>query len=112
MKRIAMSQEERDWLEWLKRTRDGVITQRYAAEQMGVTDRGVRKLLAQMKNKGDGIVVHGLRGRPSNRKIAEALQRQALQILEQPAWHDFGPTLASAQLAQRHQIRVRNETSR
>ncbi len=112
MERIAMSQEERDWLEWLKRTRDGVITQRYAAEQMGVTDRWVRKLLAQMKNKGDGIVVHGLRGRPSNRKIAEALQRQALKILQQPEWHDFGPTFASEQLAKRHQIEVSKETMR
>src|SRR5216683_5601230 len=112
MERIAMSQEERDWLEWLKRTRDGVITQRYAAEQMGVTDRWVRKLLAQMKNKGDGIVVHGLRGRPSNRKIAEALQRQALKILQQPEWHDFGPTFASEQLAKRHQIEVSKETVR
>jgi hypothetical protein len=28
MERIAMSQEERDWLEWLKRAQDGLITQR------------------------------------------------------------------------------------
>jgi hypothetical protein len=30
-----MSQEERDWLEWLKRAQDGVVTQRQAAEKMG-----------------------------------------------------------------------------
>jgi hypothetical protein len=29
-----MSQEERDWLDWLKRVRDGVITQRRAAEKV------------------------------------------------------------------------------
>lgn len=39
MERIAMSQRERDWLEWLKRARDGLVTQRQAAEKMGVTDR-------------------------------------------------------------------------
>ena len=43
MERIAMSQEERDWLEWLKRAEDGVITQREAAEKMGVSARRVRQ---------------------------------------------------------------------
>src|SRR6266446_113926 len=62
VKRIAMNQEERDWLEWLKRAKDGVVTQRQAAEKMGVSDRWVRKLLVRMKTDGDGVVVHGLRG--------------------------------------------------
>ena len=67
MERIAMSQEERDWLEWLKRAQDGLITQRQAAEKMGITDRWVRGLLAQMEEVGDQVVVHGLRVRASNR---------------------------------------------
>ena len=46
MERIAMSQEERDWLDWLKRARDGQVTQKWAAEKMGVSDRWVRRLLA------------------------------------------------------------------
>jgi predicted DNA-binding protein (UPF0251 family) len=69
MERIAMSQEERDWLEWLKRVQDGVVTQRQAAGKMGVSDRWVRKLLLRMKTDGDAVVVHGLRGRSSNRRI-------------------------------------------
>ena len=43
-----MSQEERDRLEWLKRAKDGVISQREAARRMGVTDRWVRKLLKRI----------------------------------------------------------------
>jgi hypothetical protein len=112
MERIAMSQEERDWLEWLKRAEDGVITQREAAEKMGVTDRWVRTLLKRKSKKGDGVVVHGLRGRPSNRKLPAETQRQALAILKQPEWHDFGPTFAAEQLAKRHQIEVGKETLR
>ena len=54
-----MNQEERDWLEWLKRVQAGVITQRQAAGKMGVSDRWVRKLLLRMKTDGDGVVVHG-----------------------------------------------------
>ncbi len=107
-----MSQEERDKLEWLKRAKDKVISQRKAAERMGVSDRWVRKLLRRMKEQGDGVVVHGLRGRASNRKIAAPVHAQALQILKQPDWHDFGPTFASEQLAKRHHIEVSDETLR
>src|SRR5436190_1984660 len=39
MERIAMSQEERDDLHWLKRVEAGSMTQREAAEKMGVTAR-------------------------------------------------------------------------
>ena len=112
MERIAMNQEERDWLDWLKRVRDKKMTQREAAEKMGVSQRWVRKLLRRMKKDGDEVVVHGLRGRASNRKLPAQTQKQALVILREPDWHDFGPTFASQQLAKRHQISVGKETLR
>jgi len=112
MERIAMSQEERDWLDWLKRARDGKMTQREAAERMEVSERWARTLLQRMKRQGDAVVVHGLRGRPSNRKLADQAQRQALAILKQPDWHDFGPTFAAQQLSKRHHIQVGKETLR
>ena len=112
MERIAMSQKERDWLDWLKRAKDGVVRQRQAAEKMGITDRWVRKLLLEMEREGDEVVIHGLRGRPSNRKLDEATRQQAMEWLKQPEWHDFGPTFASEQLAKRHHIQVSKETVR
>src|SRR6202163_1470054 len=112
MERIAMSQEERDELNWLKRAKEGSISQREAAQRMGVSERWVRKLLKRMKREGDHVVVHGLRGRASNRKLAPRLQTQAIEILKQPDWHDFGPTFASEQLAKRHGIQLSDETLR
>jgi hypothetical protein len=112
VERIAMSQEERDWLHWLKQVRDGEITQRQAAECMKVSDRWVRKLLKRHERVGDEVVIHGLRGRVSNRRIGEEIRRKAVRILRQPDWRDFGPTFASEQLAKRHQIQVSKETVR
>jgi transposase len=112
MERIAMSQEERDKLEWLKRARDKGISQREAASKLGVSDRWVRKLLKRMKKQGDLVVVHGLRGRTSNRKITTKVQVRTLEILQQPDWHDFGPTFASEQLAKWHGIELSDETLR
>jgi transposase len=112
MERIEMSQEERDRLDWLKRARDKKMTQREVAERMGVSDRWVRKLLRRMKREGDRVVVHGLRGRASNRKIAGKVQAQAIEVVKQPDWHDFGPTFAREQLAKRHGIELSDETLR
>jgi transposase len=112
MERIAMSQQERDELYWLKKAKEREVTQREAAERIGVSERWVRKLLLRMAEKGDAVVVHGLRGRPSNRKLLEETRRQALAVLKQPEWHDFGPTFAAEQLAKRYQIQVGKETLR
>lgn len=112
MERIAMSQEERDWLNWLKRARDGQVTQKWAAEKMGVSDRWVRRLLVELKAKGDGVVVHGLRGRRSNRRIDEEIRDRAMEIVKSPDWHDFKPTFTAEQLAKHHQIQVSKETVR
>ena len=107
-----MNQAERDWLDWLKRARDGKISQREAAGKMGVSERWVRKLLKRMRQHGDTVVIHALRGRPSNRKIAASVQSQVLEILRARDWHDFGPTFASEQLAKQHNIAVSKETLR
>ena len=107
-----MSQKERDDLDWLKQVRGGIITQREAAGKIGVSDRWVRTLLNRLNKEGDAIVVHGLRGRPSNRKLSEEIRRQALAIVKQPDWHDFGPTFAAEQLSKLHRIQVGKETLR
>jgi hypothetical protein len=107
-----MSQEERDWLDWLKRARRGEVTQRLAAEKMGISDRWVRSLLQKMKVKGDAVVMHGLRGRPSNRRIAEEIRTRAMEVVKSADWHDFKPTFASEQLAKRYHIEVSKETLR
>ena len=62
-----MTQAERDRLVALKKAKKKLITQKQAAEEIGVTERQVRRLLRKLKRKGDRTVIHELRGRPSNR---------------------------------------------
>jgi hypothetical protein len=88
------------------------MTQREAAERMEVSERSVRKLLRRMKKQGEAVVVHGLRGRASNRKIAAQAREAALAILRHPDWHDFGPTFAAEQLSKLRRIKVGKETGR
>ncbi|MGH8378709.1 MAG: ISNCY family transposase [Gammaproteobacteria bacterium] len=106
-----MSQKERDRLKVLHEAKQRQITQREAAEQMGVTERWVRKLLARMRKKGDGAVIHGMRGRRSNRKIPEEEREWAVKVVKEE-YGDFGPTLASEYLWERHGRKVSRETLR
>ena len=78
-----MSQTERDRLVALKKAKDKKITQRQAAEELKLSERQVRRLLAKLKAEGDRAVMHGLRGRPSNRKIGEKEQQEAIRNLGQ-----------------------------
>src|SRR6266478_6368358 len=108
---IPMSQKERDRLKVLHEAKQRQITQKEAAEQIGVTERWVRKLMGRMRRAGDRAVVHGLRGRSSNRRIAAPIREQAVGWVKKE-YSDFGPTLAAEYLAEQHGIAVSRETLR
>jgi DNA-binding Lrp family transcriptional regulator len=107
-----MTQAERDRLVALKKAKKKLITQKQAAEELGITERHVRRLLRALKRRGDTAVVHALRGLPSNRKVDVETQREAVAILTRPVYRGFGPTLASEYLAKKHNIEVSRETAR
>jgi hypothetical protein len=107
-----MTQAERDRLVALKKANKRVITQKQAAEEIGITERQVRRLLRKLRRKGDGAVLHELRGRPSNRKLPAKLEQRAITILSDPVYQGFGPTLAAEYLDKRHRIQVSKETLR
>ena len=64
-----MTQADRDRLVTLRKAKKRLITQREAGEELGLSTRQVKRLLYALKRRGDKAVVHGLRGKPSNRRI-------------------------------------------
>jgi transposase len=107
-----MTQRDRDRLVALKKARKGLITQRQAAEEIGQSERHVRRLLKRLKGKGDTALVHALRGRQSNRKLDKQTKQKALEILGRDVYRGFGPTLAAEYLAGKHGIHAGRETVR
>jgi transposase len=97
--RIPLSQRERDRLKVLHEVNQKHLTQVAAAQRLKVTDRQVRRMLLRLRERGDRSLVHGLRGRPSNRKLAVRLEQKMVARLRQ-RYADFGPTLAAEHLAQ------------
>ena len=106
-----MTQADRDRLVALKKAKDKKMTQRQAAEELDITERQVRRLLAKLRKEGDKAILHGLRGR-SNRKIGEQKKEDAVKILSSEVYKDFGPTLACEYLAKKHKIAISKETMR
>ena len=51
-----MTQQDRDRLVALKKARKGLITQRQAAEEIGQSERHVRRLLRRLKGMRGAIV--------------------------------------------------------
>ena len=107
-----MTQRERDRLVALKKADQKLITQKQAAQQIGLSERQIRRLLVRLRKEGDHAVIHAARGRSSNRKISAKTNKQAVAVLSQPEYAGFGPTLAAEYLEQRHGIRVGRETLR
>jgi hypothetical protein len=109
---LLMTQADRDRLVALKKVNKRLITQREAAEELGLSVRHVKRLLYALKKHGDKAVVHGLRGHPSNRRIEDKIEKQAVKILSAPVYEGFGPTLAAEYLGKRHGIAASKETVR
>jgi len=106
-----MTQADRDRLVALKKAKDRKMTQRQTAEELKISERQVRRLLARLREVGDKAVLHGLRGR-SNRQIDKEQEQKAVEILTGDLYKGFGPTLAGEYLAKMHGIEVSKETVR
>src|SRR6266568_2835924 len=110
MERITLSQRERDRLKVLHDVKQKHLTQVEAGRRLKITDRHIRRLLLCLHERGDGALIHGLRGRPSNRKLAAPFEQRILARVRQ-RYADFGPTLAVEHLA-KEGLRVSRETLR
>ena len=74
--------------------------------------RQVKRLLLALKKRGDKAVVHGLRGKPSKRKIGEKVEQEAAKILPAPVYAGFRPAAAAVYLQNKRGIEAGKETVR
>src|SRR5262245_17051274 len=93
-----MSQKERDTLKVMHGVLASERTQAEAARLLRRSVRHVRRLQRKLEAAGDGALVHGLRGRPSNRQADPKLKAAVLKAYRQ-RYADFGPTMAAEKLA-------------
>jgi hypothetical protein len=111
MEQLTMSNREIDKLKVIQNTIDGKLTWPQAAEILSRSERQIGRLCARVREEGNGGVIHGLKGLPSNNKLSEAIIEEAIGLVKQH-YSDFGPTFANEHLFEDHDIRVSTNTLR
>lgn len=111
METLRMSARERKRAEILSRVAREELMLVKAAELMGVEYRQAKRLWARYQSQGDAGLVHGLRGRASNRQAAAGLKERALELYREK-YADYGVTLAAECLASDDAVVVSVETLR
>lgn len=111
MSDLQMSRKERARLEVFARVRDGEVSVAKAAVLLKLSERQARRAYKRYREQGDAGLVHGLRGRPSNRRTDEATADAVVKLYREK-YHDFGPTLAAEKLSELDGHEVNAETLR
>jgi len=108
---MCMSKQEQDRSEVMRLYTEGYIKQKEAAKRMGLSTRQVRRIAKDYRQHGCHTLIHGNRGKVSNRKIRDEIRQSALQWVRKQYW-DFGPTLAHEKLTEDHGFFLSVETLR
>jgi len=108
---IAMSERDLQRIEILSKVIAGRMTLVSAAHVLNLSERQVRRLLERIQTGGAASIRHKAIGRPSNNRISDGVRDYAATLARE-RYADFGPTLATEQLAERDGLRVSRETVR
>ena len=90
---LTMSKSEFDRAVLLRKVHEKRLTQRKAAEVLGLSLRQVERLCQRYRTAGPAALASRRRGRASNRRLPEPLRASVLSLVR-GRYADFGPTLA------------------
>ena len=109
--KVIMSVKELKRVYVIRQTMEKKLTQVKAGTMLGLTTRHIRRLIERVEEAGDQGLAHRGREKPSNRRIPDKVKTTVLMLYEK-RYADFGPTLATEKLAERHEITLSDETLR
>ncbi len=108
---IIMSKEELKRLHVVKQVISRKQKWKEAVEALELSMRQVARLILKVRLYGDEGIIHGLRGRTSNRRIGEKKKAKILKLCGSK-YEGFGPTLASEKLLELEGIKISDESLR
>lgn len=87
------------------------VTQRMAADQLGISTRQIKRLWHAYQEQGAEGLIHKSRGKPSHNQFKVEIKQRVLDLILE-LYRDFGPTLASEKLREIHGIQISDESVR
>jgi len=106
-----MSQKDLNKYDVIQSSLRKELTVKKAGELLHLTERQIYNLKAKVKEKGSEGLIHGNRGKSSNRRMPEKERQQIINLLHRH-YPDFKPTHASEKLDQVHGIKRDPKTIR
>ncbi len=108
---IMMSQKEAKRAQVMELLTAGKIDQKEAGKRLAVSVRQIKRIVRRYRAAGLPGLISRKRGQPSNRRLDEETKRLSVALIG-AHYRDFGPTLASEKLAERHGIHLAVESTR
>jgi len=108
---ITMSQKEINKYDIIKKLLNKELNGTEVSKILNLSTRQIRRLKRKVKEHGAKGLVHGNRGKISNRATPEKEKDKIIKLLHKH-YYDFGPLLASEQLEKRHNIKKDKTTIR
>ena len=97
----SLTSKDRERYDIIRACIDGDLTNAEAGARLHLTIRQVRRLKRAVEKRKEAGVVHGSRGRVSNRANDPRIVSAIVAFLKQANHRDFGPTFAQEQLAKK-----------
>lgn len=108
---ITMSSLELSRHQVISKIFDKKINGTEAARQLNLSVRQIKRLKVKVKKYGARGLIHGNRGKSSNRKLSNVIIKRAKYFLNK-YYPDFGPTFASEKLLENHRLKISSEKVR
>ena len=74
---------------WLKKADQRLITPKQAAQQTGLGERQLRRLLAKLRSQGDRAVIHAARGQKRAKRRAVVAVARKLAVVLPAMWRKY-----------------------
>jgi hypothetical protein len=111
MEYLTMTSKEINRYVIIKKLINKEINGTHASELLKLSIRHIRRLRGKIKEQGIKALIHGNRGKHSNRRIPEQEKEKIIKLLYK-RYSDFKPGFASEKLSEKHNIQRDPKTIR
>lgn len=108
---LKMTLQEADRLSVIKLLEHKKINLKKAAEDLGLCCKQVFRIRQRFREEGPKGLISKRRGKRSNNHLSSDLIQKALSLIKEK-YNDYGPTLVSEKLEEKHCLKLSRETLR
>lgn len=108
---VTLTLKEQKRLHVLNQIEAGKTTVEKGAELLGMTERHLYRLKARYRQEGAEALAHGNRGRPSPRRLPDAVRQQVVELVRD-RYREFNDYHLTEMLKEHHDIQVSRSSVR